>query len=59
MGPAGIFPGYDQEHIGRVSTERPAGGGLLSWMRIGDCDRQQIYGGLCVDGGFVGLVHQV
>ena len=52
----GIFTGSDQEHLGNVFSERPAGRGLILWVSIENCDGNQVYGGLHGDGGGAGLM---
>ena len=54
--PAGILPECDQEHLGRVSPEHPAGGGLLLGIRSSDCDGKTLPWGLCWDKGGAGLI---
>ena len=47
-----LLPGSNQEHLGRVSPERPAGGGLLLGLRNPYRDRETLPRGLLgVQGG--------
>ena len=51
-----ILPGADQRHLGGISTERPAGEGLLQGIRALDCEGEVLPRGLCGVKGGAGLL---
>ena len=53
--PVGIFPGSDQENLGRVSTKRPTGGGLLLGVQLASRYEHPVSWGICGDRGGTGL----
>ena len=51
-----LFPGADREHLGRVSTEHPVGGGLILGVRPVIRYEKQVSRGICGYRGGAGLV---